>query len=348
MSKPANPKTVGAFVLGAFALIAGGIVVLGGGKFFQQTAPVVMYFQGAVSGLSVGSPVNFRGVKVGQVTNLFIRYSGDTPSDVEIPVFAELSAKNLQIVGASGETEEVGGAPGTRLKQLVDHGLRAQLALPSLVTGQAQISLDFSPGTPIHENESYPDRVQIPTVPSTLQEVQATLEQVYVKISQLPLDELVDDARNAIKGANRLVNDPALYQSIAQAGQAMAELQRVAGTLDAKIGPLIASIEETSATANATLKSAQTAISATDDRSKATFQETDAMLRSAQAALVQADSTLKTVNGVIQPGGTLNYEIVNALRETAAAARSLRDLMDQLQRNPNALLFGRPGAGANK
>ncbi len=45
MSKPANPKLIGAFVLGAIVLIIGGLIVLGGGKFFQRTTPVVMFFR---------------------------------------------------------------------------------------------------------------------------------------------------------------------------------------------------------------------------------------------------------------------------------------------------------------
>ena len=72
------------------------------------------------------------------------------------------------------------------------------------------------------------------------------------------------------------------------------------------------------------------------------------MLQAATTALTQADRTLKSANAIIQPGGPINFEVVNALRETAAAARSLRDLTDQLQRNPNSLLFGRPAPGGNR
>ena len=87
---------------------------------------------------------------------------------------------------------------------------------------------------------------------------------------------------------------------------------------------------------------------ALETRSQQTFRDTNAMLQAATAALKQADQTLKTANTIIQPGGPVNFEVVNALRETAAAARSLRDLTDQLQRNPNALLFGRPASGGNR
>ncbi|MBK8210130.1 MAG: MCE family protein [Rhodospirillales bacterium] len=348
MSKPANPKLIGAFVLGAIGLIIAGIVILGGGKIFQKRTPVVMFFEGAVTGLSIGSPVNFRGVRVGQVTNVYIRYQPDGKPIMEIPVLAELTGNNVQIVGPPTERKEVRRASVEQMRILVDQGLRAQLALPSLVTGQATISLDFFPNAPAEFTNAYPDRVEIPTVPSTLQEVQATLQEVYAKISQLPLDDLVGDARNLLKGANRLVNDPALSQTIVNASNALNDLQQVARTLDSRVAPLIASIETTSGTANRAMQTAEKALAGIETRSEQTFRDTNAMLQAATAALAQADRTLKTANTIIQPGGPVNFEVVNALRETAAAARSLRDLTDQLQRNPNSLLFGRPVPGGNR
>ena len=335
MSKPADPKLIGAFVLGAVLLIIAGLVVVGGGKFFKRTVPVVMYFQGSVSGLAVGSAVNFRGVRVGQVTNVYIRYQPDSSDPLLIPVLAELNADNFQFVLTDAEKKKICMGSGDALRTLIRQGLRAQLAMPSLVTGQATVSLDLFPGTPESLVNIYPDRVEIPTVPSTMQEVQTVLQQIYDKISQLPLDELVEDTRTLVKGANRLVNDPAVAQAIANASQAMTDLQQAARTLDGRIGPVLSSIETTSQAANRTLKSAEAAIAGTD-----------AMLQAGQQALVQVDRTLKTANSVIQPGGPVNYELINALRETAAAARSLRDLAEQLQRSPNSLLFGRP-AGAS-
>lgn len=348
MSKPADPKLIGAFVLGAVLLIIVGLVVLGSGKFFRRTTPVVMYFQGSVSGLSVGSAVNFRGVRVGLVTNVFIRYQPDSRESLIIPVLAELSADNLQLVATLAEKKEIRMGSGDTLRALIDQGLRAQLALPSLVTGQATVSLDLFPGTPANFVDTYPDRVEIPTVPSTLQEVQTTLQQVYMKISHLPLDELVSDARDLLKGAKDVVNDPALTQTIANASQASADLQQAARTLDSRIAPLISSIETTSATANLAMQTAERTMSGIDTRSEQTLRDTNAMLQAAQNALVQADRTLRTANSIIQPSGSINFEAVNAMRETAAAARSLRELTDQLQRNPNSLLFGRPAAAGNR
>jgi paraquat-inducible protein B len=348
MSKSANPKLIGAFVLGAIILIVGGLILLGGGKFFQRTTPVVMFFQGSVAGLSAGSPVHFRGVKVGQVTKVSIRYQPNGGNPLIIPVFAEVSSDNVQLVATHGQKKEFRPGSGVVLRTLIDDGLRAQLALPSLVTGQGAVSLDLFPGSHADFLNTYPAMVEIPTVPSTLQEVQMTLQQLYNKLSKLPLDELVEDTRTLIKGANRLVNDPAIPQAVVNASQAMADLQQVARTLDSRIGPLMSNLETASGTANRTLHSAQEIITSTGARSQQTFREIDAMLQAARQALTQADRTLKTTNNVIQPGAQFNYELINALNETGAAARSLRELADQLQRSPNSLLFGRPNAGTGR
>lgn len=344
MSKPADPKLIGAFVLGAIALITAGIIVLGGGKFFQRTTPVVMFFEGSVAGLTTGAPVNFRGVRVGQVTNVFIRYEPDGTAKVEIPVFAEFSSQNVQIVGSHDEKHEIRHATDAQLRMLVEQGLRAQLTLPSLVTGQASVTLDFFPGSPPDFNDTFPHRVEIPTVPSTLQEVQTTLQQLYVKLSKLPLDDLIDDARNVLKGASRLANSPEVYRTIDNADKAMADLQQAAQILQNRVGPLISSLETTSGTATRTLADAQQAFARLSVSSERLITLTDQTMQAAQGALSQADRTLKSADSLIRPGSPLNYELVATLKEAAAAARSLRDLADQLQRSPNSLLFGRPAA----
>ena len=340
MSKPADPKLIGAFVLGAIALIVAAVVVLGGGKFFEKTTPVVMYFQGSVAGLATGSSVNFRGVKVGQVTSVFIRFDPEAKVPVEIPVFAEFSSQNVQMA-ADGEKRHMHGTTDARLKELIDQGLRAQLALPSLVTGQTTIALDFFPGTPVEYEATYPGRVQIPTIPSTLQEVQATLQQLYNKLTQLPLDDLIDDARNVMSGANKLVNDPGIPQAIESARQTLADLQGTAKALDSRIGPLIAGVQTTTDAATRTMQEAQRALGQLNASSERLVTATD---RTMQAA----DRLLSNANTWVAPGSQVNYEVLNALRETAAAARSLRDLTEQLQRTPNSLLIGRQPAGGGR
>ena len=70
MSKRANATLIGAFVVGAIALAVTIVLVLAGGQLFTEQQQYVMYFKGSVKGLAVGAPVNFRGVKIGTVTNI--------------------------------------------------------------------------------------------------------------------------------------------------------------------------------------------------------------------------------------------------------------------------------------
>ena len=75
MSKPANKTMIGLFVVGAIVLIVVAIGVLGSGKFFKRQFNYFMVFEGSVKGLNVGSPVVFRGVKVGVVSVIRMHFN---------------------------------------------------------------------------------------------------------------------------------------------------------------------------------------------------------------------------------------------------------------------------------
>ena len=67
MSARAHPRAVGAFVLGAVALVLGAVLWLSSGDWFQPRDRFVVVFPGSVRGLNKGAPVTFRGVKTGEV-----------------------------------------------------------------------------------------------------------------------------------------------------------------------------------------------------------------------------------------------------------------------------------------
>lgn len=165
MSKSANKTLIGAFVVGATALLLLAIAVFGSGKLFQTTSRYVLFFDGSISGLSVGSPVLFRGVPVGRVVE--IRLTGDLDNLVfQTPVFIELNKKDEGRFSVSdGDISKK-----EYLDRLVSHGLRATLATQSLLTGQLMIEMDFYPRSqipyPIREVKEYDDVPEIPTIPS--------------------------------------------------------------------------------------------------------------------------------------------------------------------------------------
>ena len=94
--KRANPAVIGGFVVGAIALIVIGLLAFGGAGWFIQSNTYIAYFPGSVKGLQVGAPVDFRGVKIGQVTEIRVLFN---PQDVSarIPVIMELDPTQIQV-----------------------------------------------------------------------------------------------------------------------------------------------------------------------------------------------------------------------------------------------------------
>jgi paraquat-inducible protein B len=340
MAVKTNPKLIGAFVLGAIALLIVGILAIGGGKFFQRTIPVVMFFPRSVAGLNIGAPVTFRGVRLGEVTNVFIGFDPKT-RDVLIPVLAEIYPQ--RVVDLAGPSAVPSGRDLEVLRDYIENrGLRAQLTVSSLVTGQLVVNLDFFPFAAVGRNDQmpnvYPDRIEIPTIPSTLEEVQATLTDLYRKISKLPLEEMIADARSVLQGTNRLVNDPRIEVALSNVSDAAAAINGVATSLEQRAGPLISRAETAVTTAN-------TAFGAIRDRAEQTrplIQGSTQAVEDMRKALTSVQQLTKTANGVIDPSSPMNFELLAALREVTAAARSLRTLANMIERNPNAVIFGRP------
>ncbi len=338
-----NPTLVGAFVLGAIGLVMAIVILFGSGKLFRPTLPVVMYFHGSVKGLDLGSPINFRGVTIGKVTNIKLTYNiGD--DQVAIPVEGQIFGDVLHFIGGNEEQQESVlrfRGSGALLHQFVDRGLKAQLSLPNFVTNQVNVTVDFFPNQPVTETAAkQDDRFEIPTVPSEMSQVTATLQNLMQKLSTLPLDEIINDGRQVLSGANRLVNDPQLAQAISNANQTLAEAKQAVGALDAKLSPILGNAQQISG-------EAKTTVTETNQRLaelKATLRQVDRTLGGAQTSMGNADQLLGTVNGMLEPGAPLTYELINTLREVAGAARSARALMNTLERDPNALLVGRPPA----
>src|SRR5260370_7809491 len=97
MARQPKKTVIGAFVVGAVALATVAITVFGSGKFFQKRFPFVMFFDGSITGLSVGSPCEFRGVRVGRVTKIAAGF--DTPTlSIALPVYITIDPQRLIVL----------------------------------------------------------------------------------------------------------------------------------------------------------------------------------------------------------------------------------------------------------
>src|SRR5215468_5711955 len=232
MARQPNKPLIGAFVVGAVALAVVGLVVLGSGKFFQKHFTNVMYFSGSITGLSVGSPVKFRGVQVGQVTKIAAVLDPKTMT-ITIPVYVELDPSSWIVMGQGGG----GNAPAsaTFYQPLIDKGLRAQLDVESFVTGKLYISLDLHPEAPAKLLGLDPRYPEVPTIPSLKEELLKTLQALPEKIIAVA------------DGISGLVNSPAAQDS-------MRDLDALLRSLTTEIGPLSTSARSTLETARRAFK----------------------------------------------------------------------------------------------
>jgi len=340
MSKPANKTMIGAFVLIAVVLTVAAVVVLGSGKFFKRTSPWLAIFEGSVKGLNVGSPVVFRGVKVGEVTDIIVTFDPAQLS-VLIPVIFEIDNDKFKDVGPSVTTSEV-----KMHRDLISKGLRAQLQMQSLVTGQLMINLDFHPNTPaklygVDKIKALTDAEswwEIPTIPTPMQELEKA-------ISQLDFKELAANIKQAMDGIAELATSPDLHESIGIFKQTLTDTQKLVSNLNSKIEPLANSIEQTFVEARAGIGDVRKLVNEQGPPLAANIKKA---VESARIALDQANTTLKSIEVIAQEGGQLRFEVSAALKEISAAARSVRILADFIEQHPDAIIRGRATQAGEK
>jgi paraquat-inducible protein B len=331
MSKKGNPRLIGAFLVGAAVLLVVGIIIFGSGRFFEKTRKFVAFFPGAVGGLGVGSPVTLEGVQIGQVTDVKIVYSQQDKT-FRAPVYMEVNPERILTIS---KTHEIVDVPNTDVKKemekLVELGLRAKLETQSFVTGQLAVGLGLFPGTPVNYVGLDKRFTEIPTLPTQLQVLAKTLKEI-------PFDKIAKNLQDAMAGVEELVNSPELKESITSLNQTLKDVGQLAQSLDSQVDPVATSIEET-------MRDAQKLVRHVDGQVGPLVTKLRQAAGAAELAIQQAGTTLATIEDVAGRSSPLYDTIDETLTEMSGAARSLRVLADYLERNPEALLFGKGKPG---
>jgi paraquat-inducible protein B len=328
MKTRVSPTLIGVFVVGAVAVLVAAIVGLGSGVWFRKTYEFVLYFQGSVNGLNVGAPVKYKGVEIGSVTDILLQL--EKPQPGRIPVIIELDAKRI---AGRGLTANLLINPD-EFQRAIDEGLRGQLQMESLVTGVLYVALDLYPDNPAHFVLSQGSRYrEIPTVPTELARVQDELREAFTKLAKIDFNGVTVAMTHAFEGVDRLTNSPALNASLRSLEQTMPKIdaavvniQRLAVALEKNTSDLSTDLQQTSAATRAALA------------------EIDLAVKQVSITMKEAEGTMITARAAIDPDSPFAYELTKSLREVSAAARSLRLLAGSLERNPRALIFGKPQA----
>ena len=321
---------VGLLILGGIGLVLGLIWFLAGGPVNHGILHE-SYFRESVQGLEVGASVKYRGVTLGRVTDIGLvsaEYGATQPADVERQTYQLVFVRYLI------DPRKLGRASDTATA--VQSGLRARLASQGL-TGLSYIELDFV------DPAQYPAQVvpwtpkteYIPSMPSTLSQVQDAAQQFLAKMNRVDIDRiseqltgLLDDLREELATGDvhtTLTKAAALLQTLDDTVRAAdlpgltADLKRTSGSLrELAQGPRTQKL-----LANADLAA---------ERLANVGAKLPSLIAALQATAQRANSTTADVEQALIP----------LLRDMQATAQNLRELTDSLRRAPAQVLLSQP------
>jgi paraquat-inducible protein B len=305
VTAPTNRWKLGAFVLGSVVLAAAAAAYLAAQTMQVVTVSYVSYLDEAVTGLAEGSPVTFRGVKIGNVSAIAV-----APDRRHVEVTYTLGVEVLGRLGLA----RPGRGKETRI--VVPPDLRVQLASSGL-TGTKFLQIDFFEGAGPAPTLPFPVPEQtIPATPSTMKNLE---DSVVRAVDQLP--ELTRSLALTSAGINRVVDDVERRRLPGKLEVMLGRLDQVLVTLQRKLDDL--PVADLSRDARVTLGKVDRVLERLDGAEGvlSSFQ------RTTDLAGDLADARL----------GTSLDETARDLREAAVA---LRQLAEALQRDPDMLLKG--------
>ena len=327
MSKRASPAMVGGFIMGGVVLVVAAVIVLGSGKLFKDTVEYISWFEGSVNGLNPGAPVKFMGVTIGQVTAVRLRAAEDGMLDtaeefenweenLRIPVFYELDRDQLR---KEGSVADVGDPVVAQL--LIEGGLRATMAVESILTGRKYILLSVDRESPIDVvNDPNVAAFEIPTKETGLEWLERDVQNLMSKLTNLDIEGLVAAITEAASDIGSLASSTETREALADIPGTLAEVRE-------------------------TMRSIQTLAAAADTTMVMLRPRIDASSAEIEAAAEELDAMLANLRAVVEPGSPLLTNLEKSLYEISIAAAAMAELADYLQQNPSALLRGKDVEG---
>ena len=319
----AKPAAVGGFVLGALIIVVVAILFFGGPQAFSSKTKAVVYFDGSVGGLGPGSPVTFRGVRVGSVSAVALLVDAKR-MQARIPVQLKLEPDRVTLV--SGSTGPA------MLRRLIEAGLKARLESESLVTGQMLVDLDFNPELPVHLVERrIPTCRRFPRCRRIWKNCAGSLPMRRSSIRWCRPGRHWPRSSAWLTGSNSVIGP--------LTGGAQHALDSTGQTMDLA-GVAIRGLQQS---AMDTLGDVQALASDGRQQLSTRGQEIGRVLATAEKALQASRDLLASANSLVARGARPRDDLEATLRDLAASASALRDLSQALDRDPNIALLGRKG-----
>jgi len=279
---------------------------------YTRKIKFILFFNSSIRGLSLGAPVEFKGIKVGSVLDVRLEFDRGSTS-FRIPVLIEIEPQRIIERGIQGED-----ASNQTIISLVERGLRARLQTGSLLTSQLFVELDMHPGSPINLSGSDRPYPELPTLPtSNFGAITESAENLLAKLNAIDIEEVTSVLVDTIETANKTMHS---------ADQAIGR----ANTLISAPG-----IPEAIEDIRSSLKNFKSIMLKIDSSN---IQEA---INAGHSALENLSKTLDETSKMMEPNSPIQYNLIELTREFEETARAIRSLIETLERNPQELIFGK-------
>ncbi len=332
MSKKASPTVIGVFTLLGLILAGIALVLVGAGKFFKSTHEILLYFDKSAYGLRAGSDVRFGGVRIGSVKSISVLVDRKENRKI-IPVVVELVDKDLRLIS----TEEGGGIDFSTfqgVEKAVSQGLRGGMKQQSILTGQLYIEFDIIPGTPgfVYQSSVPSTYPVVPTVGTEIDELISGISDGLKKFNSLDLNGVMKDFRDVLIGAKTQI-----------AALNLKEMNDNIIGITQDIHKVTSNEKLTSAVEN--LDAALIQIDKLATKANTGFDplltDLNAIIAKTDAGLARIDEAVKEISNFSNARAPVMMRLQNVLQETERASRALKELSNDLKRNPDTLLRGK-------
>jgi len=329
MNNQPNPALIGSFIVGALLLLMTSVFIFSSESWFSKNQQFIVVFTESINGLNVGAPIKLYGVQIGHVTE--INVERDLQQNLTlIPVVFEV---DQQKISHYIDTKRQNWSH-TEVDTLINSGLRMQLQLGSLVTGQLFIEALFLPETEIKLNGHTTRFKEIPSIPSNSNEIQVALRTVLEGTKSIDIAGLFTNLQKTLANIEQLTGSAQTKSTLTTLNNNMLDLQQILSTVKKDLGPLSQNL-------NQTITHADQFIVSLDNNTQPILKDGQKIISTGKNTLESINSTLDDVKSLVNDNSPLNQSLQSALNQLTRAARSTKNMMNYIERNPDALLFGK-------
>ena len=344
MSRGANHFKIGVFVLTALIIGAAALVVLGAGVFFERKVIVETYFEESIQGLDIGSPLKFRGFRVGRVEEIDMVGKAYLTDRRYIMIRSSIPLNTFRMKGRA--------VSESAMQKEIQKGLRSRLGFQGL-TGTAHVEMDYVDPErySLLEIDWVPEHLYIPAVPSTITRLTVAVDRIMRRLEKVNMEKFAQTIQTTFSTITEALEATNIKGLVTQAETLISEVRetnrRLSDALEGlNLKPILRDASATVSSARRLVEDAEkpfsVLISSLEETSlhlQGFTKKLDGLSGELPGSLTHLKKTLRGLEYLVR---SQQQSIEETLENFRVFSRDLRDLGEDAKRYPAQVLFGGP------